>query len=133
MKKVKIGKERDLLFNLWAIKKINKEFGGIENLSDLFDESDMNKTFEKIPQIVTILANAAIVKNNAEVEMGAASGKKEALLTEEQVEACLDIDEMKAFPQIFSELFGEAYQTDIPTPENEEVDEVLEELDAKNE
>lgn len=130
MKTIKIGKERELLVNLWAIKELKKKFGSFEKMSDAMSKDDPLDSLEDIADMVVILVNASIRRKNTDINLGFIKGEKDALITAEMAMDYLDMKKLKAFPAMFAEIITGGYEADIP--EKEEPDEVLRELDAKN-
>jgi len=131
MKTIKIGKDRELLFNVRAMKEIKKQYGSLEAMETAITGSDdAFGALEDIAKIVTILINAAILRKNADIDFGFAQGEKDQLLTAEVVENYLDLETIQQFPAVFAEILSGGYKSDIP--QAEETDEVLKEIDAKN-
>lgn len=130
MKTIKIGKDRELLFNIRAMQEIKKKFGSLEKMEKAITGASGLDAVDDIAELITILINAAILRKNADIDFGFAQGEKDKLLTAEIVANYLDMDTIKQFPEVFASVLNGGYESDIP--QTEEKDEVLKELDAKN-
>lgn len=130
MKTIKIGKDRELLFNVRAIQEIKKKFGSLEAMEKAITKEDPVECIDEIAEIITILVNAGILRKNADIDLGLAQGEKDKLLTAEVVATYLDMETINGFGGLFADVLNGGYESDIP--QTEEKDEVLKEIDAKN-
>lgn len=125
-----IGKERELLFNIRAMQDIKKKYGSLKGMQDAVVKAVELDAVDEVAAIITILANAAILRSNADIDLGFAQGEKDPLLTPEIVALYVDMDAIKDFPDILGEVLSHGYKSEIPKAEEEDL--VLQELDAKN-
>ncbi|MCQ2460313.1 MAG: hypothetical protein MJ081_08095 [Ruminococcus sp.] len=103
---MKLGNyEVPLYYSNIAVRKMEELCGGeLKDLGKLFGEG--KKTSEQmssIAQIITILANAEILKHNQEVALGVTTGEKKEELSSDVVEVLMDVGSMDEYTEeIFS-------------------------------
>lgn len=132
MATIKLDKERELKFNLNALKKIKEKFGSLQEMQEKLTAKtdDPLDVIDDIIWLITLLANQPIIELNMDIKRGIAQGKEEPLLDEEYVSLKFDIKDMIAQKQnIFAALAsGMAFTAVSP---DEETDEVLAEIDSQ--
>jgi len=61
MKTIKIGKDRELLFNLWAIKELRKRFGSLEKMSDAIAKDDIMESISASTKSVSSFSGMSVL------------------------------------------------------------------------
>lgn len=106
---MKLGKlELPLYYSNLAVREIENLCGGdIINLGKLFDGKKVSEEMRAIAEIVTILANADVIKHNTEVSLGLSSDEKREKVEVETVETLLDVGKMEDYvKEIFTTMRG---------------------------
>lgn len=132
MATIKLDKERELKFNLNALKKIKEKFGSLQEMQEKLTATtdDPLDVIDDIIWLITLLANQPIIELNMDIKRGIAQGKEEPLLDEEYVSLKFDIKDMIAQKQnIFAALASSMAFTAVSP--DEETDEVLAEIDSQ--
>lgn len=132
MATIKLDKERELKFNLNALKKIKEKYGSLDKMQEKLTAKtdDPLDVIDDIIWLLTLLANQPIIEKNMDIKRGIAQGKEEQLLDEEYIGLKFDIKDMLGQKQnIFAALTdGMAFTAVSP---DEETDEVLAEIDSQ--
>lgn len=132
MATIKLDKERELKFNLNALKKIKEKFGSLDKMQEKLtsDTDDPLDVIDDIVWILTLLANQPIIERNMDIKRGIVQGEEEILLDEEYVSLKFDIKDMINQKQnIFEALTNGLAFTAVSA--EEETDEVLAEIDSQ--
>lgn len=106
---MKLGKlELPLYYSNLAVREIENLCGGdMKNLGKLFDGKKVSEEMRAIAEIVTILANADVIKHNTEVSLGLSSDEKREKVEVETVETLLDVGKMTDYVnEIFKTMRG---------------------------
>lgn len=132
MATIKLDKERELKFNLNALKKIKEKYGSLDKMQEKLTAKtdDPLDVIDDIIWLLTLLANQPIIEKNMDIKRGIAQGTEEQLLDEEYIGLKFDIKDMlKQKQNIFAALTdGMAFTAVSP---DEETDEVLAEIDSQ--
>lgn len=132
MATIKLDKERELKFNLNALKKIKEKYGSLDKMQEKLTAKtdDPLDVIDDIIWLLTLLANQPIIELNMDIKRGIAQGTEEQLLDEEYIGLKFDIKDMlKQKQNIFAALTdGMAFTAVSP---DEETDEVLAEIDSQ--
>lgn len=78
------GHKVELFFSTWAMIKLSEMSGGsIENIGDWLSAGNTEQLMEKFNKVIVLLANAAIMKRNADISLGLEQGEKKELYSED--------------------------------------------------
>lgn len=79
------GRKIELFFSTWAMLKISDIAGGdLSKLGEYFDgKVGTAELMKRMSIVLVVLANAAIIKHNADISLGLEDGEKKQLYPEE--------------------------------------------------
>ena len=135
---MKIGnKEIKLYYSNLAERDLVELCGGIKSIKSLFYKEDGTaldpyEQHSNVIKLVRILANGEVVKHNSEIALGLSDGEKKEKLTDEMLEAVLDVAKMDDYLMECFRIMGLASAFEVP--ENvklEESDADLAEIEAE--
>lgn len=135
---MKIGnQEIKLFYSNWAVLKLTELCGGLEKIGLLFNDEngqslDVTTVYSNIVKLVTILANANIIKENSWIASGLEKGEKKELFDEETMSNILDLSKVSDYVLECLDVMGLASKFEMPDGMKfESGDEDLEEILAE--
>ena len=130
-----IDKPRKLCFSVWAMEKISKKFGSIDKAYDKTAlEKNPTEAINTICEMVRMLINAEILRNNKMIALGLAFGEpeKEFDMSDEDIKMIWKLDDFKMCKVAMVAAMHTAYEAEYEEEETEEErDLVLEEIQAE--
>lgn len=116
------GKKYELYFSTWALVSISKRCGGdIDNLGDWLGKGKTVEMLLKFSNVLSDLANGAVIKHNADIALGLEQGEKKPVFPDDYFINIMQVsDIMKYREEIFRTL---NMGTDYEVPEGVEVQE----------
>ena len=78
------GHKIELFFSTWAMLKLGEMVGGdISELGEWLQGCESGQLMERLSKILSLLANAAVMKRNADIDLGLEQGEKKPMFPEE--------------------------------------------------
>lgn len=117
---MKIGNiEIKLFYSNLAARDLNELCGDLKNIGSLFrGENGENlsavEEYSNIIKLIRILANAAITRDNREIELGMRDGVKKEKYTDEVLEEILDMSKAADYLMEVLDVMGLASKFEIP-------------------
>lgn len=132
---MKIGKlDIELFYSVKAMMDIQKLVGGgdLKKLFEWINAEDISETEQiiRIVKIITILANAKVIRDNQEIALGLADGEKKALYSDELFLNYIGITDLEQLIREIAVCLGA--DAEISVPDNikmQEEDETLAEIE----
>lgn len=111
--------EIKLFYSNLAVRDLTELCDGIKNIGSLFhDENgnalDVAEEYANIIKLIRILANAAITRDNREIELGMREGNKKEKYTDEVLEEILDMAKAPDYLTEVLDVMGLASKFEIP-------------------
>lgn len=134
MNQLKLGDLKiDLYFNVAAANRIAERCGGdISDITTVFDGLSEAKALTLICGILCDLANGAVVKRNAEISLGLATGEPKKEYTAEMFEALADTETLTKSVELILATMNKGSEFEVPeNAETVEEDIDLKELEAE--
>lgn len=133
---IKIGqREIELYFSTRTLIKISDRCGGdMSSLQNWLSDGTTGDKLEKISNIITDLANGAVIKQNANISLGLEQGSMHPLYADGYFADVLNPAELLEYQSVIYEALGMGYS--FETPDNvqvEEYDADLAEIEASKE
>lgn len=108
------GKEYNLVLTTRATKEIAAKYGGLEQLGNkLFSGEKVSEALNEVIWLLALLANQGIMIENLQ------KGKKQELLTEEQIELLTTPFELSEYKNAIIEAMNKGTNRNIESEENE--------------
>lgn len=129
--------ELKLFYSNWAAKELTDLCGGLENIGSLFagkdgEEPEVTEIYDNIVNLVCILANANIIKENSEIALGMRKGEKKELFDADMMSNILDMSKGGEYILECLDVMGLASKFEMPEGMKvEEKDIDLEEIEAE--
>lgn len=78
------GRKVELFLSTWATAKLKEMIGGdISKLSEWLSDGDFSDVLVRFSKVLALLANAAIMKRNADIAAGLEQGEKQQMFPED--------------------------------------------------
>lgn len=111
--------EIKLFYNNWAAKELTELCGGLANIGSLFagkdgEEREISEIYDNIVKVVTILANANIIKENSELALGMRKGEKKELFDFDMMSNILDMSKGGEYLLECLDVMGLASKFEMP-------------------
>lgn len=132
---MKLGKlDIELFYSVKAMMDIQELVGGgdLKKISEWINAEDISETEQiiRIVKIITILANAKVIRDNQEIALGLADGEKKALYSDELFQNYIGIADLEPLIREIAVCLG--IDAEISVPDNikmQEEDETLAEIE----
>lgn len=132
---MKLGKlDIELFYSVKAMMDIQELVGGgdLKKISEWINAEDISETEQiiRIVKIITILANAKVIRDNQEITLGLADGEKKALYSDELFQNYIGIADLEPLIREIAVCLGA--DAEISVPDNikmQEEDETLAEIE----
>lgn len=132
---MKLGKlDIELFYSVKAMMDIQELVGGgdLKKISEWINAEDISETEQiiRIVKIITILANAKVIRDNQEIALGLADGEKKALYSDELFQNYIGIADLEPLIREIAVCLGA--DAEISVPDNikmQEEDETLAEIE----
>lgn len=113
---MKLGKlDLELFYSNIAVREIESLCGGsMKNLGTLFENKTISEEMTSVAQIITILANAAVLKHNQEVVLGLSFEDKKEKYDVEVIETMMDVGNMREYMAEMFEVMGAGSKFSVP-------------------
>lgn len=124
----------ELFYSVKAMMDIQELVGGgdLKKISEWINAEDISETEQiiRIVKIITILANAKVIRDNQEIALGLADGEKKALYSDELFQNYIGIADLEPLIREIAVCLGA--DAEISVPDNikmQEEDETLAEIE----
>lgn len=124
----------ELFYSVKAMMDIQELVGGgdLKKISEWINAEDISETEQiiRIVKIITILANAKVIRDNQEIALGLADGEKKALYSDELFQNYIGIADLEPLIREIAVCLGA--DAEISVPDNikmQEEDETLSEIE----
>jgi hypothetical protein len=132
---MKLGKlDIELFYSVKAMMDIQELVGGgdLKKISEWINAEDISETEQiiRIVKIITILANAKVIRDNQEIALGLADGEKKSLYSDELFQNYIGIADLEPLIREIAVCLGA--DAEISVPDNikmQEEDETLAEIE----
>lgn len=132
---MKLGKlDIELFYSVKAMMDIQELVGGgdLKKLFEWINAEDISETEQiiRIVKIITILANAKVIRDNQEIALGLADGEKKSLYSDELFQNYIGITDLEPLIREIAVCLGA--DAEISVPDNikmQEEDETLAEIE----
>lgn len=132
---MKLGKlDIELFYSVKAMMDIQELVGGgdLKKISEWINAEDISETEQiiRIVKIITILANAKVIRDNQEITLGLADGEKKSLYSDELFQNYIGIADLEPLIREIAVCLGA--DAEISVPDNikmQEEDETLAEIE----
>lgn len=124
----------ELFYSVKAMMDIQELVGGgdLKKISEWINAEDISETEQiiRIVKIITILANAKVIRDNQEIALGLADGEKKSLYSDELFQNYIGIADLEPLIREIAVCLGA--DAEISVPDNikmQEEDETLAEIE----
>ena len=113
---MKLGKlELELFYSNIAVREIESLCGGsMQNLGNLFENKTVSEEMRTVAEIITILANAAILKHNQEIALGLSFEEKKEKYDADTIEMMMDVGSTSEYMSEIFEVMGAGSKFVVP-------------------